>query len=433
MAGYLKIALIAVLSLLVLSLFDGPAGATDKQPLPLSVQRVLFEAQTMVGEKRYGDARRRLEDYRREKERTHYLIEFSLGDIRLMTKAYAQAAQAYRKALKLEPDFAPAWMNLGKTLYELGDYPASADCFHRAYRTAADPHPERLYYSAAAYLMAEMPQQGLAVFTTLVETHATDIKLEWKPTLVQLYLDLEKAREALPVIEELAAESTGSQRMQWQETLLGQYLLLGKTDQALAYARELTRTAPTVPRWWKARSHILLQQSDHEMALEALMIYAKLTDLNKTEQRLLADLNLQVGIPSRAAHYYRDLANDAPDAEVITRLAHTLRMIDRPAEALEQIDRFLKSQPSPNLLWMKGELLYEMKRYPAAADTFRLCTQDRSQTGRAWLMAGYASWRAQDLLSAKEAFKRASTYPEQKKSALAALKAMEAAPAESGS
>lgn len=413
------------LSLLILGLCSAPARAAEKQPLPLAVQSVLFETQTLIGKKRYAEARRRLEAYRREKERTHYLIEFTLGDIGLLTTDYPLAAKAYREALELEPDFAPAWMNLGKVLYETGDYPAAADSFQRAYHTDANPHPERLYYSATAYLMAGMPQQGLAVFKTLIDTHAADIKLEWKPTLVQLYLDAEKPREALPVIEELAAESTGSERMQWQETLLGHYLQLDMTDRALAYAHELTRTAPTVSRWWKAQAHIFLQLSDQEAALKALMIYAKLTDPDDTEKMLLADLNLQVGIPAMAAYYYRKLADQSPNADTVTRLAHALRLSGRPAEALEQIDHFLESQTAPDLLWMKGELLYEIKDYPAAAETFRRCTTDLSRAGRAWLMAGYASWQAKNIVAAQKDFIHASAYPKQKESAGVALKALD--------
>ena len=202
--------------------------AAEQQDPPLSVQRVLYQAQTLIVKKHLAEARHKLEAFLRKKQRTHYLVEFTLGDTWMLSGDHARAAGAYRKALGLKPDFAPAWMNLGKAAYEMADYPTAADCFQRAYRTAAEPHPERLYYSATAYLMGAKPHLGLQVFKALLAKHSAAVELAWKPTLVQLYLELDQPLAALPVIEELAEKSTGPPKRQWQETLLGHYLLLGQ-------------------------------------------------------------------------------------------------------------------------------------------------------------------------------------------------------------
>ncbi len=420
-----KFHILTAIIILVLSLPPSLCSAEDEKPLPLSVRRVLYQAQTLIEEKRLEAARLKLEAYRCKKQRSHYMIEFTLGDIWVLTEAYPQAVEAYRKALDLQGDFAPAWMNLGKAAYEMTNYPTAADCFYKAYQQDAEPHPERLYYSATAYLLAEQPRRGLAMFQILLDKHPDAVALEWKPTLVQLYLALDQPLAALPVIEELAERSAPPKRAQWQETLIGHYLLLGKTDRALAYTRKLTRAEPTVPRWWKARAHLLLEQQDYEAALQALIIFTKLTDPGKTEKRLLADLNLQVGIPALAAYHYRELADESPDTEIVTRLTHALRLLGRQTEALQRIESYLEKGTTPDLLWVKGELLYELKKYPAAAETFRLCAQDPSLAGRAWLMAGYASWQARDISAAKMELSRALAYPAQKKSAGAALKELE--------
>ena len=426
----LKIILANLALLLVWGFICGSAIAAEQQDIPLSVRRVLYQAQTLIEKGDLEKARLKLETFRLTKQRSHYLIEFTLGDIWMLNSAHTQATEAYRNALDLNPGFAPAWMNLGKATYEMAHFLKAADHFHRAYRVAAEPHPERLYYSATAYLMAAKHDQGLKQFKTLLAKHPAAVELEWKPTLVQLYLALDRPIDALPVIEELAAMSASPKKARWQETLIGHYLLLGQPDRALAYTRELTRDAPTVPRWWQAQTHLLLERHQYEAALEALVIYTKLTTPSPSEKRLLADLNLQVGIPATAAEYYRELADENLDADIIKRLAHSLRLLDRRAEALQHIERYLAEQVAPDLLWVKGELLYEMKNYPAAANSFRRCSRKSFRTGQAWLMAGYASWQAGDMDSARTAFKQAANFPAQQKSALAALREVKTASSE---
>jgi len=432
MTRYQTIVLTAIILLLMVTAFSGSAIAAEEQ-LPLSVRRILYQAQALVAEKRPEEARLKLEAYRRKKQRTHYLVEFSLGDIWISSEDYPQAAEAYRKALALKADFAPAWMNLGKAVYEMADYLTAADCFERAYLTAAEPHPERLYFSATAYLMANKPKRSLELFKRLMSKHPAAVELEWKATLVQVHLALKQPLAALPLLEELAANSASPQKEQWQETLLGHYIQLGLRDRAMAYARELTQTAPLAPRWWKALAHLLLQNQAFEQALEALIVYAKLTPPDPSEKRLLADLNLQVGIPTRAAFHYQELLATRPDVEIVTRLAFALRQLGQQPEALKQIESYLAKQTDDEMLWLKGELLYEMKRYPDAAATFRLCAQNEFRTGRAWLMAGYASWQAKHIQAARTEFLRAVAYPAQAGKAQSALKEMNTAAADTGS
>ena len=433
MIRYQTILLAVIILLLMVTAFVGPAMAKEEESLPLSVRRVLYQAQTLVAENRLEEARLKLEAYRRKKQRSHYMLEFSLGDIWIRSEAYMQAAGAYRKSLELKEDFAPAWMNLGKAVYEMADYETAAGCFERAYRTAAEPHPERLYYSATAYLMANKPQRSLELFKRLMSKHPAALELEWKATLVQVHLALAHPLEALPLLEELAAKSESPQKEQWQETLLGHYMQLGRTDRAIAYARELTQIAPLTARWWKALAHLLLQNQAFEPALEALIIYAKLAPPTPVERKLLADLSLQVGIPNMVVSHYLELVSTSPDVEILSRLTFALRQLGQQPEALRQIEYYLAKEADAEILWLKGELLYEMKRYPDAAATFRRCAQNNFKAGRAWLMAGYASWQAQELLSARKDFKRAAEYPKQKNSAFAALKALDSAPIEPGS
>ncbi len=410
---------------IILALPLGLCASEVNEPLPPSVRRVLHQAHTLIEARQTDKARLKLEAYLEKRKQPHYLVPFTLGNLWMAQAAYPQAARAYRQSTAQRPDFAPAWMNLGKAVYEMANYNVAADCFYKAYQAEAEPRAETLYYSATAYLLANDPDKGLETFQLLLKMHAPDVKLDWKPVLVQLYQALDQPVAALPVIEELAARSVPHQKAQWQETLLGHYLLLGQTNRALAYARDLTRLDPTTARWWRALAHLLLEQAQYEKALQALMIYAKINVPDAAEKKLLADLSLQVGIPVVAAQYYRELTAADPDTGNLTGLVQALRQMDQQAEALEQIDHHQPNPIDPDLLWLKGELLFEMKQYEAAAKAYRSCARDGSQAGHAWLMAGYASFQAGDLVNARDEFTRAEHHPEQKKHARAALRELE--------
>jgi cytochrome c-type biogenesis protein CcmH/NrfG len=48
------------------------------------------------------------------------------------------AVVEHRAALRLRPDYAPGWHNLGAALYHLGDLPAAAEAFREEVRLSPD-------------------------------------------------------------------------------------------------------------------------------------------------------------------------------------------------------------------------------------------------------------------------------------------------------
>lgn len=230
-------------------------------------------------------------------------------------------------------------------------------------------------------------------------------------------------RRALSLIRELAHHYTGEKQMRWQGILLYQYVKLGMQTQALAYARTLTDSDPTVAKWWKALTHIQLSDNQYEDALAALTVYSFLTPLSSSEQKLLADLNLQLGIPLKAAPAYEDCLQEKPDIKLIQRLALAYRQLGRPEKALQKIDSHRKYHADVDLVLLKGELHYLLKQYGKAAAAYRVAAKIKGKhTGRAWLMSGYAAWQMDDLQASKKAFAKASEHDKQRKAAYAALK-----------
>jgi tetratricopeptide (TPR) repeat protein len=61
-------------------------------------------------------------------------VWFDLGLVRQDQRDYAGAANAYRKAIELNPDYAEAALNLGIVLQETGDIDAAIAAYREAYR-----------------------------------------------------------------------------------------------------------------------------------------------------------------------------------------------------------------------------------------------------------------------------------------------------------
>ena len=215
----------------------------------------------------------------------------------------------------------------------------AATAFLNAYDTSEEKKAELLYYGAVACMAADQHEKALAVFDRLMAAHSSEMKLEWKESLVHVYLALDVPRKALPFIKELAEKTTHARRRQWQEVLLHQYVNLNMAHQALLYARQLTREYPVDPKWWKALAHLHLSESRNEAGLVALTVYGLLTPLTDEEKKLMAELSAAVGVPARAAKFYEDILSKTTDTSLVKRIAETYRMqdVDQPRAVVERL------------------------------------------------------------------------------------------------
>lgn len=418
-------------------LFDDVVTASASESVPVAAQLMLTKAARLMEKKEYQQAIDTLLAFQakgdapsagRSDPRGHHhpLIYFALGNGYLMLENLSRAENAYREALERNPDNADAWMNLAGACYRQEKYADAARSFLKAYETAAEKKPERLFYGAAAYLNAGDHQRSIAVFESLLAAHPDRIEPAWKENLIHALLAADQSQRALPHIMELVQTYEGDDKIRWQEILLQQYLALDMNNEALALVMALTRDHPLASRWWKALAHVHLTASRYEEALAALTIYSWLAVPTEEEQKLLADLFLQVDIPVKAAPIYTAMLHHKTDRHLLQHLVMAYQRLGRPEEALEHLEKVGRHVPDPSVGMLKGDLLYELGRYEDAADVYRQVAQtDAQHTGRAWLMAGYAAWQMNDLNGSRTAFERAAGFSDQKKAALAAMRRLE--------
>jgi tetratricopeptide (TPR) repeat protein len=176
-------------------------------------------------------------------------------------------------------------------------------------------------------------------------------------------------------------------------------------DKALTLANQLTRNDPTSAVWWKGLTHIYLQLGQYREALAAMTIYSYLAPMSDTEYRLLADLFLQQGIPRKAIENYDACTFGKKDKQAALRLVQAYRSIDRLSLALEKLDGFAEILDAEAYEIERAEILYSMKRYEEAADSYlKVAEREGKDSDRASLMAGYSFWQLQENEKAIAAF-----------------------------
>ena len=410
------------------------ARAGDDPKIPVSVQRLLIEVRTAMDKKEYAAAVKLIQaDQAKAKSQapcSHPIVCLALGNCCLMQKDLAQAESAYVTALDLDKNYLEARVNLAKVYTDSNRHEQAADAFQAAYDISEPKNADYLYYAAVMALSCGKPKTAITRFDTLFAAHPTLVTRQWQESYANALITDRQWKKAVPVVKALADQAQGEARIRWQETLLQIYLTLNDTDKALGLATVLSREAPSEARWWKALVHIRLTRGDYTNALENLIIYGFLTPLTQQEQKLFADLSLQLNLPKRAARMYEamlaDTTGDAasPDREkqVVDRLVNAYRQMGETEKALAVLNRFDPRSCNPEFLLLKGDVLYETKNYKAADEAFRAAAKNNcSKKGQAWLMAGYSAWQYNDLVASRDAFKQAAQFKRQRKDALAAI------------
>ena len=347
--------------------------------IPRAARMVIHKAQKHMEKKQFAEAIHVLEKFRAKgktlnpdtpdsKGYRHYLVHFTLGNCYLMSRNCSAAQARYRAAVNLNPDFHQGWMNLAKCCYDMEAHAKAGHAFLKGYETATKKDPETLYFGAVCFMGAGDGKKALSVFHRLLKEHPPSaIKLEWKEAMVQAYFDCNETRKALPFIETLSEQTKGEKRRQWQEVRLQTYLSLNMKKKALQYVNRLIREYPTEARWWKGLAHLYLKVNRYRPALAALTIKGFLEPLTAREEKIVADLNMTLGIPIEAVRFYEKLARKRFKADTAYGLAHGYLRLHQPLKALKWVEKGLSGQKNnPRLLLLKGELLYALERYPEA-------------------------------------------------------------------
>ena len=352
----------------------------------------------------------------------HHFINFNLGNCYLKLNKPLKAAQYYKAAVHVKPDFYPAWLNLAKCYYDLERYTDAGNSFLKAFKVSEKKDPGILYYAAASFMADEKTAQALKVVNRLVSEYNDGITLQWKKLIAQLYIICNKHFLALPYLKELSENLTGKEKKYWQELLFHEYITLNMKKEAFVHAKRLVQEDPIDPKWWKILSQIYFYNDKYEDGLAPLTICTYLKPASFQEKKFMGDLCLSLGIPIKSIDYYKDSIKEKKTIHLYERLAHAYLALYEPEKALNVLEKGLKHFPEKKLYVLKGQILLENEKYEEAMVLYEKMAKEKiTPHGKAWLMAGYAAFNSDNILKAKYNFTKASKYNKQKKRAIKAL------------
>ncbi len=417
----------SILNVFLLLLLIGSSVDASQQKsddLPLALRMVLNDSYRHIDKQEYKKAIELLDRFRSggKAGSDHYLVDFSLGNAWLHLNHPSRAASFYESAVAKNKEFSAAWVNLARCRYDLSQFKVAAEAFERGYATSEPKQGETLYYAAVSYFSDDDSSKTVEVMNRLLRNHPEDIKPEWKETLVHAYLSVNENKKALELMEELAAHFTGEKKLQWQEAMLYHYLSMNMQKKALRMAENLSETYPLEPKWWKALAHIHLSMDHHREALAAMTIYGFIQPFTEKEKKLMAELSLMAGTPSKAVKYYEDLQAQSTNPDIFVKIVQSYQMMNQPEQALKWAEKGLSQSKSSELMMQKATILYELRQYDQSIQAFEsYIKENKGDIGLAWLMIGFAASLNNNLDKAVTAFEKASKFERHQKTALSHL------------
>ncbi len=313
----------------------------------------------------------------------HYLVEFTLANVLAVADKNREALPHYRAAANLYPAFAAAWQNMGKIYFDLNQYDEAGDCLLKAYELSEKNDPSLLYYAAVSYIMAE------------------------------------KGARALPHLEYLSSGEAGEPKTEWIEALLKVCMDLQLNEKAFDVINTLLDRDGDNPRWWKIMAQFHLQQSDYRDAAAALTVHSYIAsaNLNLQDLMLLGDLNSVIGVPQKAAEYYKRALGMEQSPSNHEKLVSAYIVAHKPEKAIEILEAALEQEPTSGLWFMMGQVLYEKENFDRAYNAFGYSVKHDPKMGQAYLMMGYCALQTDRNDAAVSAFQKACRFPRQEKTA----------------
>jgi predicted Zn-dependent protease len=312
----------------------------------------------------------------------HYILRSQLGNLLVQAGRQEEALAQYHSAVSLERRFTQGWLNLGEIAYNLGRYDVAADALRNGYEQSPRKQANLLYYCAAAYVMAKDPAK------------------------------------AAPLLEELVAGGFGLPKLEWFRALVAAYSELKDTERGRKSVDALLKVHGDNPDAWYLAFQFYAGISDFDQAAVALTVADYIQPLTRQQIVQLGDVLGAIKVPALASVYYERAVSDSSGT---SRDYEKLASARLASYDLDDADRAiadgLKKEPTYRLWSLLGDTRFIQMDYPAAFNAYRECSKIDSTQGRPYLMMGYCALQSDQLGDAVPYLERASTFPDQNRTA----------------
>jgi predicted Zn-dependent protease len=356
-----------------------PAKPIDAiSEVPRKARLALFQAYEARGNGDYQTSSRILLSFiERNPGDDHFLIRYHLGNSMSQTHGEKDQLEQYKKCVELESRYAKGWMSLGEVAYNVGDYELAAEALANGFRLSEEKKAQVLYYSAAAYVMAERPEK------------------------------------ATPLLEELVGGKWGPPKMEWYKALISAALQAEDRETGERAVASMLGRFENDPEAWTLAFQYAAGIADYHQAAVALKIKSYLTPLTREEQIQLGDLYAAIGVPREASENYADAMDERADTKELERLASSYLAAHNSEEALRTLKRALEQEPTPRLWSLYGDLNFMERKYEEAYQAYKNSADMDAEEGRAHLMMAYCAMEIGDKEKAVTQLQIAANFPEQ--------------------
>nr|WP_321402392.1 CDC27 family protein [uncultured Desulfobacter sp.] len=363
----------------------------DEKTLTPNARTALVQAQKLLTEKKAAPAEKILTEFlQKHPDENHAFVTYTLAACYLDLNQFKSALKAYEKTIEYCPAYAPAWQNLGKICFDLKKYTRAGTALENAWELTGRKNHTMRFHAAVAFISAKKQGKALSILKDLCSGKSGPPEENWVKLLVQAAVEAKQPKTALGTVERLLAGSDPD-----------------------AYLFRLA-------------SVLYLETANYRKAAQNLEAYSLVVTLSRQERKLLADLYVNLGIPSRAAPNYAALTAADPCERLWERTAACWFEACDYAQALDAAKNGLAAFPKSHRLWrIKGWVHYENKDYSLASKAFAKASNLDHKDINSLFLHGLCACRAGDKHSAKKALEKVACYDRYKARALGLIHEMD--------
>ncbi|MCG8550682.1 MAG: tetratricopeptide repeat protein [Desulfobacterales bacterium] len=363
----------------------------DEKTLTQNARMALVEAQKLMTEKKPALAEKVLTGFlQKHPDENHAFVAYTLAACYLDLNKFKSALEQYEKTIEFCPAYAPAWQNIGKICFDLKKYTRAGTALEKAWELTGRKKHMLRFHAAVAFISAKKQRKALPILTDLCSGKIGSPDKKWVKLLVQTAVEVKQPKTALRTVERL-----------------------------------LARPAPQA-YLFRLASVLYLEMANYRKAAQNLEAYSLVTTLSRQERKLLADLYVNLGIPSRAAANYAALVVANPSARLWERTAACWFEACDYDKALEAAQKGLAAYPRSHRLWRtKGWVHYENKDYSLASQAFGKASGLNHKDINSLFLHGLCACRAGDRNSAKKALEKVACHDRYKARALGLIHEMD--------
>jgi len=360
-----------------------------EEKLPTDALKALYEAQLLMQEDQYDGAIARLNEYlAKQPPDVPARVYMMLGNCWYAKENFEETRKAFEKAYEIDPSDIITLKNYANVTYQTERFVDAAALWEKLFDMEDPKQPRTLWYAAGAYYQAEDLKNSKRVLERLLRLPGTP-----DPQWYKLIIEISYAQEQFADVER--------------------------------YVLEFLTLDPLQSYYWSLLSQIRLDREDLMKGTSDLEIAYRIEAPRRQRQwGNLGELYRYVRAPLMEARCYEEAYKGDDGPEGYIRIAKAYEDALRYDEAVKILDEGIKKNPSADLYFEKGQLLYNAARFSEAVEAFEECVKLDRKRGDAYTIMGFAAWSLQNWDKARTAFADASRIPKYRAQANSAIEAL---------